>query len=77
MSPNRDLLTTTFPSYPPTILRTSLRTSLRISAIAASLCFGLSGAAMAQTTPMAQQDSPRAERMQKKHAMMADQHAQA
>jgi len=57
--------------------RDSLRSTLRISSIAASLCLGLSGLAMAQTAPIAAQDSPRAERMQKKHAKMAGRQAQS
>lgn len=49
--------------------------SIRSTLIAASLLVGLSGMALAQTMPEAKTEGPRAERMHKMHAKMAERHA--
>jgi hypothetical protein len=49
--------------------------SIRNTLIAASLLAGLTGLTLAQTTPEAKTNGPRAERMDKMHAKMGERHA--
>ena len=49
--------------------------SIRTTLIATALIAGLSGMALAQTTPEGKTSGPRAERMDKMHAQMGERHA--
>lgn len=50
--------------------------SIQLTLIAATLAASLSGLAIAQTSPDAKSDTPRAERMHKMHAKMGERHAE-